>query len=814
MDELKLAFRRLINRPTSTFASVAALACAIAASAVTWSALSAVLIDPLPVASPKQLLVVATREPRGRDTVVRTGFIYSKFLQIRELGIFEHAVAQWGTPHTLLAKIGDMPERTEVGFATHDFFDVLGIRAVIGREFGADDDRRGTAPVAVLTHRYWRRTFNASATVVGRRILVANKEVTVVGVLGRGFRGLDLSESIDLYLPFHTISDVGGPITNYFAERGTKVSPTAGVMILGRLRSGVSFAEATSRIAATEPAFPPGRTAPTILLMDANTAAIPDAARAGMSGFARLLAGTVALLLLIGCTTVGMLLLIRTDARGGEFAMCMALGASRGRLARGVAYEGALLAAAGAALAIPVASWLFGLIRTFQLPGDVSIEQLELSLDIRVIAITVGAAAVAVLLIAAVAGVFGFRANVADALRSRAGATARTTGRVTRGVLVGTQVAVTVALMAGAGLFARSVAAALSLNASIDMSRVVSATIQLQPYGYTPERAQEFFDALLDSLRGRPALHSASFSIYSGGMTPSGQLRIDGIPRRFPSTVWYSRVEGQYFRTMGIRLLDGRAFTDDDRRDAPPVAVVSESLARLLASEGNAVGRRIQALSDRDAPLTVVGVVTDVVANVNVLEPLAIYMPAAQGPAVHHRDIVARADDGASLDDVRREILAVVKALDPQIAPTPLRTLEERVLAQMGPQSFGLTVLGALGGVAILLTLLGAYVVADSMATMRLREMGIRAALGATRLQLGSIVLAETARLTGAGVIAGLLLAWVGAHTIRSFLFQIRPLDPVTLGGTTVLILVLGLAASLRAAMRSARVDLGAVLKE
>ena len=814
MDELKVALRRLIKRPASALASAATLGCAIAAAAVTWSALSAVLINPLPVNDPEQLLVVGTRGTRGRDTVVRTGFVYTKFRQIQDSGVFEQPVAQWGSPHTLLTKVGDLTERAEIGFATHDFFEVLGVRTVVGRELTPDDDRRGAAPVAVLTHRYWRRVFNTSPAAVGQQIVVAGTPVTIVGVLQQGFRGLDLSESFDMYLAFHTIDEVGEAMTNYFAEQGPgKSSPTAGMMILGRLRHGATIAEATARIVATDPPPPPGRAAPQYLLIDANTAAVPEAARAGVSHFARLLAGTVGLLLLIGCTTVGMLLLIRTEARAEEFAMCMALGASRGRLARGIMCEGALLAAAGAALAIPVSWWLFHLITVFQLPGNVSIERLELSLDARAITMTIVAAVAAVLLIAVVAGAFGFRATVADALRSRAGVTPRTTRRATRAALVGLQVAVTVMLVAGAGLFARSLVAALNLNSDIDMSRLVMGLIQLQPYGYTAERAQPFFDDLIVTLNNNPAIQAASFSNYEGGMSSVGKRQVNGAPRQFPSTVSYIRVDPEYFRTMGIRQLDGRGFKPDDKQQSPPVAVVSESFARMLANGASALGYRIEGFSTSDAPVTVVGVVADVVGNVTILEPLVIYLPLAQGRPRVYRDLAIRAAPTSTVADVRRETLAAIKALDPQVAPTPLRTLEERVLAQMAPQQLGATVLGALGAIAVLLTLLGAYVIADSMATMRMREMGIRAALGATRRQLGTIVLAETARLVGAGVAAGLALAWLGASTIRSFLFQVQPLDPITLGGVSVLILTLALAVSVRAALRSARVDLSTVLK-
>jgi predicted permease len=668
--------------------------------------------------------------------------------------------------------------------------------------------------VAVLTDWYWQRTLGGNPSVVGQQIEVAGQTVTIVGVLQRGFRGLDLSESIAMYLPFHTIAQIGSPATNYFAEAGTNTSPTAGTMILGRLRPDVSRAEAIQRIAALEPATPGRSTSRETLLMTANMAAVPETARVAMTQFAKLLTATVGLLLLTGCTTVGMLLLIRTEARGDEFAMCLALGAPRARLVRGVVCEGAVLAAAGAILAIPIASWLFRLIQVFELPGNVPVESLELSLGPDVIAITIVTAAAAVLLVGLAAALLGFRDGAADALRSRSGGvTSRPSRRATRAVLVGIQVAITVILVTGAGLLARSLTAALRLNTDAEMSRLVMGTIELRSYGYTAERAAEFFDGLQNGLLTNPAIESMTLSIYAGGMTSAGKLQIDGVPRQFPSTVWYLGIDERYFRTMGIRLVAGRPFAVEDRPVAPPVAIVSASLARLVADGASPLDHRIARLSATDEPARVVGVVSDVVANVDVLEPLVIYLPAVQLPPAPYRDIIARVAKSASVEGARRAIVRAMGQIDQQIAPTPLRTFEERVLAQMAPQQFGATVLGSLGAIALLLTALGAYVVADSMATARMREMGIRAALGATRRQLGSMVLAETGRLVGAGICAGLLSAWACAGAIRSFLFEVEPLDPATLAVVCLLILLLAGAVSLRAALRSARVDLAAVLK-
>jgi putative ABC transport system permease protein len=352
---------------------------------------------------------------------------------------------------------------------------------------------------------------------------------------------------------------------------------------------------------------------------------------------------------------------------------------------------------------------------------------------------------------------------------------------------------------------------ALSLNTGLDMSRVVIGTVHLGAYGYTPERASDFFDVLKKRLDAAPTIRSIAFSRWEGGMSPAGKLMIDGQPRQFASLVSYIRIDDAFFRTMNIRLQSGRNFTGDDRPGSPPVAIVSDSLGRLLAGGASPIDHVIGGFSSTEQPVTVVGVATDVITNVTVMEPLIIYLPLSQARPSVSRDVAALAS--ADTAAARREILAATRALDRQVMPTPLRTLEERIGDQMAPQRLGGTVLGALGTIAVLLTLLGTYVLADSMATLRMREMGIRAALGATRYQLGAIVLTETVRLVGIGIGAGLGAAWLGANTIRSFLFQIRPLDPVTLGSVAALILLLALTVSLRAALRAARVDLSSVLK-
>jgi putative ABC transport system permease protein len=815
MDEIRLAIRRLVKQPGASMASLLTLACSIGAAAATWSLVSAVLLHPIPVDAPGRIAVVGVMNPSSRDeATLRNRQIYPLYHYLRESGVFE-SVAAGGSVETVLIGTGGVPQPGSGYFASPNFFDLLGVRIAIGRGFTEANNQRGGPLVAVLSDRFWRRALNADSAAIGRDITVSGKPVTVIGIAPAAFRGVDLAQLPDIYMPIDTIVDVGNHSTNYFADASRQESPTAWVTTFVRLKPGTSAAQAAGQLAAL-PKLPEWRSKPTFGLTDVDTAALPEAARADMNQFGRLLAMTVGLLLVIGCLTVGMLVLIRTEARRDEFAMCLALGATRGRLARGVAVEGAVLSLGGAVLAMPVAWWLLAGARAFQLPGGVDIDLLNLSIDSRALAAATSGAVAATLLIALVAGGFGLSANIADVLRSRSGGTPRLTRRRTRSALVSAQVAVAVVLLLGTGLFARSLVEALHLNPGFDTGRIVTSDISLLPYGYTAARGAAFFSDLRDRLGANPAIRSLSLKLSSGGMTSSGKLTIDGVARQFPSTVAFVGIDDRYFATMGIRIVKGRNLTADDRERGPRVMIVSESFGRLLANGGDPTGHRITETHSRIGQppdvIEVVGVAADVITNVNTLEPLVMYMPVVQLSDFPSRTLVMRAAGDPS--PVVREAMAAVKQSDPRVTPGPMLTMDERIGKQMSSQRFGALVMGALAVIAVLLTVLGIYVLAESMAVLRTREMGIRAALGATGRQLGGIVLAETARLVGIGLAAGLLFAWMEADLIRSFLFRIKPFDPITIGGVTVAIVAMAVVVSLKPALRAARVDLAQVLRD
>ena len=342
-----------------------------------------------------------------------------------------------------------------------------------------------------------------------------------------------------------------------------------------------------------------------------------------------------------------------------------------------------------------------------------------------------------------------------------------------------------------------------------DTSRLVTGTINLARHGYTPPRATIFFDELRAVLGRHPNVESVGFDLWDSAMSPGGTVVVDDVPGTFPSMVNYTYVDERYFSTVGQPVVQGRDLTSGDTATSPRVTIVSESFARLLARGGSALGRRVK---ESGQDVEVVGVVPDVVTSISALEPLVMYMPLEQLRPQRSRRLMIRVNSNP--DVVMSEVIRIVKQIDPAVSAPALSTIDDQLTRQLAPQQFGAAVMGALGIIAAILTLLGTYVLAESMTEIRRRELAIRAALGATRHQLGSSVLRESAVLVGVGLAAGLGLASLGASTIRAFLFQVQPLDTATLATVATMILLLALAVSLRPAINATRVDLAKLLKD
>ena len=366
--------------------------------------------------------------------------------------------------------------------------------------------------------------------------------------------------------------------------------------------------------------------------------------------------------------------------------------------------------------------------------------------------------------------------------------------------------------MAGAGLFGRSLAAALSLNPGYDTSQLLTAEITVGP---APRGlADRDFPDLRNRLIHDGAIRAASFAVIRG--IGSDSMVIDGQVRAVPGNSWIYGVDETYFPTLGLPIVRGRNFVPPDQHAAQVVGIVSRSLAALITPGANAVGHRVKLFSQVGKPsydVEIVGVVPDLVTQVGDVKPPHLYVPASLDTDYYPgRIVVVRAATDA--DAAARAARTIITASDAGAVPTPFETLDAQLLQQMGPQRFGATVMGALGTMAAALTLLALLVLVESIAVLRRREWGLRLALGATPPQLGALILQEIGLSVAVGVSAGLALVWLGAGLIRAFLYHVAPVDLPTLGAVIAIFAAMALGVSARPAMQAARIDVARVLRE
>lgn len=806
LRDLRLAIRRLARDWARTVASVTTLASAIAVATVAWTLVSATPVRPLPVPAIDRWVVVHANADGGR---VQREFVHPAFARIRDAGVFERTVGAWVPLETLVLTVNGTTHRVRVGFVTGDYLSSLGIGAQAGRSLSPDDNRRGAAPVAVLTNRFWRLAYQGRHDVLGGTARLGAGHASLIGVTAAGFRGLDLSEAPDLYVPLSVIGDVGSSGTNYFADPAHPALPTAGVRIVGRLRDGESPAQAVSRLAAAA-ASSEWLDGASLDVTPLASAALKGDARTGVVAFSRMLTGTVVLLLLLGCAAIGLGLLMAIESRRRELATCLALGASVSTLLRGLTLEAALISGAAALGALPIAQGLLRGLCAYSLPGGVSIALLGVHVDAGALATCLVTGGVVFLVLTAGTSAYAYgRLRSLTMLvwnsRGTGGARARSWT-----VLLAAQVAIAL-LLSGARLFVRSLQAAFDLNRGVHTDTVVRTELNLAAHGYDATRSAAFFDEWQARMQALPAIREVAYAVDEGGMGTRGRLTVDGEPRRFPDIVRFKAVAPTFFAAMGVPVIDGRGFDARDAAAAPPVAVASASLARLLSRNGSAVGRTVAMPLSGGPPrvATVAGVVPDLIDDLDALQPLTLYVPMAQRVPGTYRTIILRA--AGDVDAARQAAVAAARSLDAAIAVPPLPTMRDD---EMASQRLGSAVLGVLGVVALLLTIVSTYVLAAAVAAARTGEIGVRIALGATRGRVIALLLRDASRPLAAGLAIGAALVLAGGGVLRALLFEVEPGDPWALAQVVGLLVAVAAAASLGPALQAARADVAATLRQ
>jgi putative ABC transport system permease protein len=675
--------------------------------------------------------------------------------------------------------------------ASASFFEVLGVQPALGRAFASQEDQAGTDQVVILSDRLWRTRFNGDRGILGATITLDGIPRTVVGVMPRGFT-------------FPAASEVWTPLALRLDAGNSFIFP-----VVGRLRADATPEQARDELESIAHASHPdqavdrtGMVAAIIPLKDTLTSHVRTSLL--------VLAGAVLFVLLIACANVANLLLIRAAARRHEMAVRVALGASRGRIARQLLTESVLIALIGGALGVLVAfAGVRGLLAMAPAGRIPRID--DVHINGWVLLFTFGVSVITGILFGLVPAQSGARREPQEALGQGKRLVGGPHHRL-RSVFVTGEIALALILLTGAGLMIKSFLLMRSLDTGYEAERVMTMAVDLPPIAYPDAaRMQAFHSTLLERLSripGASAVGAVSFRPM-GDMGIMGDFEVEGpTPLPHGYTVDKPTVSPGYFAALGIRLLAGRDFTPADRAGAPGVVVVSESMARRVWPNESAVGRRIS-IQEHPGPndwLTVIGVVNDVVQDAGLSRHSTLYLPYLQTTApffINHMTFVVRPAPGASLAPAMR---AALREVDPGVPAQALETMDQSMMDTIAEPVFQMRLLATFASLALLLAALGIYGVLAYDVTERTREIGLRMALGATPGNVLRMVLGRTAALALLGAALGVAGSLTLTSVLTRSLFEVKPTDPVTLAAVTIVLVVVALLAGYLPAQRAAGV--------
>ena len=814
MNDLKFAIRQLLKSPGFTSVAVLTLALGIGANTAIFTVINTLLLRSLPVKDPGELVSLAVV---GRDRP-SYNFSFPLYEQFRDSsrsvsGIF----AAGGIPKRRMIATGFGGTETEFVRAqevTGNFFSLLGVSAAIGRTFTAADDQAGNPqPVTVLSHEFWERRFGADPSVVGKTIQFEDVPLTIVGVTPPNFFGFQPGENPDLWWPMQMVPRVD---RGFWGQR-LKKDEASWLRLMARVPAGVDCRQAQaelSLIAQRYLAQPEPVTDRRIILQP------------GHAGYTRLrqqfrnplliLMAAVGLVLLIACANVAGLLLARAAARQREFSVRSALGAGRLRLMRQLFAEGLLLAGLGSLLGLLLAQ---GGTRALLLLMDVQEHSVAFNIapDARVVLFTMAASVFTGSIFGLAPAWHSSRIDLASALKATSGTVAgNASGQKVNRTLVIAQVALSLVLLIGAGLFVRTLEQLKGTDLGFNRENLMLFDLEFTKR-FDTAQGPLLFKEVLTRLEASPGVHSASFSSYylaSGGVWTEDVVPEGYVPRRGEDLSSHILAVGpRFFETLGTPILSGRDVGLQDERPAPSpgtntprFAIINQAAAQRYFSDANPLGRHFQFRGQPGPQYEIVGVVKDV-RHLSLREPAGptVYLPSLQQPSDLGLTFILRTEAGAG--GIASAIRGVVREIDPTVQvrnPRPMNALvdaalhRERVLAQLG---------GFFSLFALALACLGIYGVLSLAVVQRTREIGVRVALGAQRRDVLWLVIGRGLKLALIGSVIGLIGAFSATRLVSGLLYGVTPTDPVTFSIVASALVGVALLASWLPARRAARVD-------
>ncbi|HEY7183532.1 MAG TPA: ABC transporter permease [Blastocatellia bacterium] len=802
-QDLRFGARTLLKNPGFTLVAVITLALGIGANTAIFTWLKAIILQPLPgVPASGRLVMLHSVARRSGNQAFPIS--YPDYKDYRDRNVVFSGLAAFNLDTFNLMGRDGRPERIFGSLVSGNFFDVLGVRAALGRTFAPDEDRTpGTHPVAVISHRLWQRRFAADPALIGKTIRLNQRDFTVIGVAPEGFSGSWVGLAVDLWAPL-MMSPQLSRMGDMFNLRDSHNLP-----VIGRLKDGVTFEQAqdnaqniAAQLAKDYPKDDEGMGAALFTLID------EPYGMGQMAPWFVVLMVVAGLVLLIACANVANLLLARAAGRGREMGVRIAFGASRGRLVRQLLTESLLLAAMGGVIGALLAMWLSDAMSLMLPPLGYPIS-LNLEWDYRV---PVFALALTLLVVMAVGLVPALRATKVDPLvsiRNEAGVASLLTTRLRlRGALVVTQISVSLVSLVCGGLFIRNLAEQRKVNLGFDPERALMVSMEVFPNGYDDKRGAEFYRQLVERVSTLPGVESASLS---SGVPPllvsrsMSTVEIEGYAPRADEmiNIDVESVAPRYFQTMRIPLLEGREFSDTDQAQSTPVAIVNETMARRYWGGQSPVGRRLR--RGTGVWSAVIGVARDV-KYFGPAEPAHpwIYYPHAQ-EYYSMMTLIARTtgDPWQALAGVR----GAVRSLDSTLPVFDEKTLATHCGAALFLDRIVVTFLSAFGLLALSLAAVGLYGVMAYSVSQRTREIGIRMALGARTGDALKQVIRQGMILTLIGVVIGLSAATALTRLMKSLLVGVSATDALTFTLVSLSLAAVALLACYLPARRAAKVD-------
>jgi putative ABC transport system permease protein len=791
IQNVKIALRRFRKAPGFSVVAVLTVALGIGANVAIFSVVDTVLLEPLPYENPDELVALwEWNMPRDNRTNVANPGNFAAWRD-RSSSFAEMSAVSMMQPATLSGT--DEPDEVMMQYASPDFFDVLGLEASLGRTF-ITDLQAVEATEVVLSESYWRSEFGGDPAVLGRSLQLNSAPVVVVGVLPAEY--VVFSESTDLWASIQI-------------DRGDQTTSGRWLMVLGRLAEGSGIEAARSELDAIATSlreeFPDFNAGWSVTLVPLKEQVVGDVQQALW-----ILLGAVGLLLLIACANVANLFLVRATERQREMAVRTSLGASGRVLAGQLLTESILIAGTGAAIGIGLAH-LGTTTLASRMPGAFAMPRIEAAgVDGPVLLFAVAITAATALLFGLLPALQAAGTSPAGTLNAESRGPSRRSGIVRNGLVVA-EVAVSVVLLAGAALFGRSFVSLLGVDAGIETEHVLVGRVNLSGDTYPgPAPKVVFFEELVSRIAAEPGVEAA------GGIS---FLPLDGLgaatsywPDDRPAPAAEDRraanirnVTGDYFDAMSIQLLQGRTFDTRDIADAPQTIIVNRFMADLYWPEGNALGQRVVVNWVDDEPWEIVGIVEDVrMGGLDTDVREVIYMNYAKATFFPWMHMVVRATgDPALLTTPVREQLALMDAALPLGS---VRLMDELVKSNTARPRMTTLLMVVFAGLATLLAAVGLYGVLSYIVSQRVKEIGVRVALGAQPGDVLGMVVRQGVSLALAGLVIGLIVAGAGGRVMSDVLFQIEPSDPLALTASAGLLLVVAMVACAVPAWRATRV--------